>query len=253
MIREQVDGYWYFDLGSFNGSYINGARVTASRRLANGDLVNLGEFSFLFEQEGVPEQGLSDDDYDATVAEVSSGDALLFVSDIMGFTTLSERLTPDQLAPIIGSWYSRTELILSEHGGSIDKFIGDCVFAYWTETHAPNRMRALQAAQAMIEAGQVIQQEHAVSLSSIGHTFQLGASLHRGRVAYGRLSSSEFTLLGDSVNLAFRLESLTRQLGANLLLSGDFLEGWPEGQSMCRSLGAQEVKGRQAPVMVYTV
>jgi len=71
--------------------------------------------------------------------------------------------------------------------------------------------------------------------------------------AYGAISSSEFTLLGDAVNLAFRIEALTRDLEKEILVSGDFLKGWAHGLGYCKSCGIKSVKGRAEGVEVYSV
>lgn len=254
MIRQQPDGFWYFDLGSFNGSYVNGARVTASRKLQDGDRVGLGDYSFRYEQVGVgTELPVDDLDAAATIGEVRTGEAILLVSDIQGYTTLSERLPPDQLAPIIGGWYSETERILTQYGATLDKFIGDCVLAYWTDTSIPARLQACQTVGAMVRNAEETREKHKDILEGAGLTFLSGAALHKGRVAYGGLSSQEYTLLGDPVNLAFRLEALTRSLGAPVVVSGEFLDGWPAGNEACKNLGFHEVKGRQQPVEVFSL
>ena len=68
----------------------------------------------------------------STIALIRSTPVVLLVSDVKGFTSLSEEIEADDLAQIMGGWYSDCELILSEEGSTLDKFIGDCVFAYWT-------------------------------------------------------------------------------------------------------------------------
>ena len=129
MIRSQSDGFWFFDLGSFNGSYLNNSRVTTARRLVAGDQIQISDVCFRFEHdEPLPSAG---DEFEAqTIAMIRSEDALLLVTDIQGFSKISEQLSPDDLAPIIGSWYARTEEIISKHDGTLDKFIGDCALAY---------------------------------------------------------------------------------------------------------------------------
>ena len=253
LIRAQEDGYWFFDLGSVNGSYLNGRRVTTSTLLKAGDEIKIGTHFYRFEGSGGIELTDSVTATDATLVDVRSHTAILLVSDIQGFTTLSEKLTPDQLAPIIGSWYAATEQILDAHGATLDKFLGDCALAYWLKSGNDARKEALLAAQAMQNACDEVQREHSEVLSSVGTQFRSGAAIHVGSTAYGAFSSKEFTLLGDAVNLVFRLESLTRQLGERILISGDLLFGWEEGKKWCRSLGAHEVKGRQQPVEVFAV
>ena len=254
MIRRQHDGFWYFDLGSVNGSLINGRRVTTSQLLATGDEIRIADHRFRFEGGHRPDAG----DFEAsisdrTIADVRSREVVLLVSDIQRFTAISEKLSPDQLAPIIGSWYARTEAFLERHGATLDKFIGDCVLGYWLGTSTANRLNALQAAHAMRRACEDVLNEHRAVLDPLGLRFGSGATVHMGPAAHGAFSSREFTLLGDAVNLAFRLESLTRTLDQHVLVSADLLAGWDAGRAFCRNLGSHPVKGRDQPVEVYAL
>jgi len=253
MIREQNDGFWFFDLGSFNGSYVNGRRVTTAVKLRNNDVIELIEHQFRFEK-GAEARDSTLIAMDAsTLARVKNGDAILLVSDIQGFTTLSERLDPARLAPIIGSWYSKTEGILTRFGATLDKFIGDSVFAYWTDISIPTRIAAMNAVGELQKSSLETHETHREALEPLGLRFATGAALHVGRVAYGGMSAREFTLLGDAVNLAFRIEALTRRLERPVIVSSEFLEGWPKGGTYCAPLGQHEVKGRQQPVEVFAV
>ena len=108
MIRQQADGFWFFDLGSFNGSYVNGRRVVASQRLNAGDHLSISEHDLDFQEQGGSERAQADLLGASTMAQVRTSNAILLVTDVRGFTTLSEKLEPDVLAPIIGSWYSFT-------------------------------------------------------------------------------------------------------------------------------------------------
>jgi adenylate cyclase len=254
MIRRQKDGFWFFDLGSINGSFINGRRVTTSQLLVSGDVIRIADRCFRFEcGQELETSGYGASQADKTIAHVGSREVVLLVCDIRGFTTITEKMTPDQLAPVIGSWYARTEVILERHGATIDKFIGDCVLCYWLGASPANRFNALKAAYAMQRASDEVQNEYREVLEPLGLQFACGAAVHMGPAAYGAFSSREFTLLGDAVNLAFRLESLTRSLDQNVLVSADLLEGWDAGLAACRILGSHPVKGRDQSVEVYAL
>lgn len=254
MIRRQDDGFWFFDLGSVNGSLINGRRVTTSQLLASGDEIRIADHCFRFEGGSHQDKMHGGTSLaDRTLADVRSRTVILLVSDIQGFTTISEKLTPDQLAPIIGSWYARTEAILERYGATLDKFIGDCVLGYWLGTSIGNRLNALKAAHAMRRACDEVRHEHRGVLEPLGLHFGSGAAVHMGPAAHGAFSPREFTLLGDAVNLAFRLESLTRTLDHHVLVSADLLSGWDAGRAFCRCLGSHPVKGRDQPVEVHAL
>ena len=253
LIRWQEDRYWFFDFGSSNGSYLNGKRVTTARQLRPGDVVRIAEHAFVFEARGEGSPNHDQPATDVTIVEVRSKDVILLVSDIRGFTALSEKLNPDQLAPIIGSWYSQTERILNENGAMLDKFMGDGLLAYWMETSTESRLAALKAAHGMHRACEEVERVHQKVLSEFGLKFRAGAAIHIGPAAYGAFSTQEFTLLGDAVNLVFRLEELTRELDERALVSGEFLEGWSEGQAFCTHLGNRELKGREQAVEVFAL
>ncbi len=254
MIRLQDRGFWFFDLGSRNGSYLNGRRVTTAQLLTDGDLIKIGDFELRFEG-SAPLDGSATQSFSGqkTMVGIQSREAIIFVCDILGFTALSEKLGPDELAPIIGSWYSKIGFMLEENGASLDKFIGDCALAYWLDTSPGSRLDALRTVCAAQRIAAEVQREHHQSLARAGLTFRTGAAVHLGPVVYGAISEGAFTLLGDAVNLAFRLESLTRELDKTALVSGDFLDGWDIGRTWCEPCGSKNVKGRTGPVEVFSV
>lgn len=254
MVRKQDGGFYLFDLGSFNGSYLNGARLTATRQLRHGDVISFADHEFHYTESGsTPSQRNTGDFGGSTIALIRSTPVVLLVSDIKGFTALSEELEADDLAQIIGGWYSDCELILSEEGATLDKFIGDCVLAYWTTVNADSLRAALRAANRLLDSCEKIYEARPDVFAKIHRRFEVGVALHTGKVAYGGMSQGEFTLVGDPVNLTFRLESLTRDLGSNVLLSGDFVKEFPGIRSHCKNLGVRRVKGRAQGVEVFAV
>ena len=253
IIRQQHDGYWFLDLGSTNGSYINGKRVITSQHLFPGDMIRISERYFRFDGDRAFLGGRENPTGERTLADVRTGNLVMLVSDIQGFTKLSEILSPDQLAPVIGSWYRLTEGILADYGATLDKFIGDCVLGYWQETTLDARMAALRAAHEMGQACAAVQHQHRELLGKTGLHFRSGTAIHMGPAAYGAIGPGEFTLIGDAVNLTFRLEALTREVDHNVLLSAELLADWQEGRDCCRRLGPRQVKGRDQTVEVYAL
>ncbi len=252
MIRKQEGGFWLFDLGSFNGSYLNGQRIAAARRLKDRDLLNFADFEFRYGQTGdVGESHQTTDIGGATIALIRSRSVVILVSDIEGFSLLSERLSPDDLAQIIGRWYSDCELILSRRGASVDKFIGDCVLAYWSEVNEETLNEAVRAAHELLEACQEIYRLKREVFETVDRKFRAGVAIHSGQVAYGGMSQREFTLVGEPVNLTFRLEALTRSLDADVVASAQVIEGAPALKSYAENLGNHLVKGRVEPVEVW--
>ena len=254
MVRKQDGGFYLFDLGSFNGSYLNGARLTAARQLRHGDIISFADHEFHYTESGSSQSLQNTDDFGgSTIALIRSTPVVLLVSDIKGFTALSEELEADDLAQIIGGWYSDCELILSEEGATLDKFIGDCVLAYWTTVNTDSLRAALRAANRLLDSCERIYDARPDVFAKIHRRFEIGVALHTGKVAYGGMSQVEFTLVGDPVNLTFRLESLTRELESNVLLSGAFIKELPEIRNHCKNLGVRSIKGRARGVAVYAL
>jgi len=253
MVRKQDGGFYLFDLGSFNGSYLNGSRVTAAKQLKSGDIISLAEHEFQFQQDGGDVPANIDELGGSTIALIRSTPVIILVSDIMGYTAMSEAMDSDELAQVIGAWYSDVETIISGAGGTVDKFIGDCVLAYWTKVDDEAIKAALQASGKLFESCSRIQELHADIFEKIGGRFEIGLALHVGKVALGGLSQGESTLVGDPVNLTFRLESLTRELQQAALVTGDFSRRIPHGYVETKNLGVHKVKGRAQGVEVFAL
>ncbi len=248
MIRRQEEGeYWFYDLGSFNGSYINGERVTTVRQLEGGDLIRICDFEYAFDLQRPGE------DREQVQTDMQLVPMIILVSDIKGFTRLSEVIPHDELAQAIGSWYGYCDQVLTEHGAAIDKFIGDAVLAYWTDTTPNARKWALSAARYLRESCDLIQEQMKSVFEEHNMSFTSGVALHLGEVSWGQLGQGGLTMLGDAVNTTFRIQALTRSLGSDVVVSSDFLNGWKEGHKYCRDLGTHELKGRKATVDLYAV
>ena len=256
MIRRQDDGnYWYYDLGSSNGSYINDQRVITTRKLSSEDTIRICDHEYNFDAgtDASDKVSVQDDSLDATISEIRTIPVVMLVSDIKGFTKISEKLPPDVLAQTIGSWYRECDEVLSDYGATVDKFIGDAVLAYWMDVTPETRARALAGAQALRSACERISGLQSETFAEHQLSLESGIGLHLGKVAHGQMGQGTFTMLGDAVNITFRLESLTRPLKRDILVSEEFLSGWEEGYQFCRHEGSHIVKGRTTPLEVYSV
>jgi adenylate cyclase len=176
----------------------------------------------------------------------------LFVADLKGFTRMSEQLSPDQVAALLREWYADCQLILRRFGATIDKFIGDSVFAFWHGVDVATRAKALAAAQALrsveIDPASptrlLLRAEHDISLDC-----RIG--IHVGTVAVGQMGKGITTALGDPVNIVFRIEALTRTVKQPILLSAAFVNGWQPDAGEFRSCGVHMVKGSAEPIEVF--
>ena len=254
--REDLD-FWIVDLSSSNGTYVNDVAVTSARSLRHGDRVQLGSMVLIFQQSDGPDRQVFAVNAKTQIsallpAPAMNFEATLLVADLRGFTMMSAQLSAGEVADLLREWYADCMDILKRHHASIDKFIGDCVFAYWYRADADARRSALLAAQALrtVEgmsrspARQSLRAHHNLSLDC-----RIG--LHVGKVAIGAMGKGINTAVGDAVNIAFRIESLTRLVDRPALVSRDFVEGLEGAREAFESCGLHRVKGQEAPIEVF--
>ncbi len=176
----------------------------------------------------------------------------IFFADIRGFTTLSEKLSPGQVVAMLNRYFTPMTACVRENGGTLDKFIGDAIMAFWNAPlDVPDHPR--RAVLAVLEM-----QEHLVRLNAalepeFGITLRNGSGLHTGLAYVGNMGSDElmdYTCIGDNVNLASRLEGLTGQYGVPILMSGETAARCGDIPKFL--LDSIRVKGRSTPVDIYT-
>jgi len=180
---------------------------------------------------------------------------VVLFSDIRGFTTLSEQISPEGLFAILNEYLTAMVKIIFAHGGTLDKFIGDAILAHWgaledgdSKTFTKN---ALAATEAMIkELDRLNGDWEKRGLPELG----IGIGLHLGEVLAGEIGSeqrTEFGVIGDAVNLASRLEGMTKAFSCQWLGSGQFIEA-AGMKSGLRRIARVQVKGREEPVDLWT-
>jgi adenylate cyclase len=192
-------------------------------------------------------------------------EATVLFLDIRGFTTLSESLkdTPELLVSAIGTIMNEVTERLVESGATIDKYIGDAVMAFWNapEKQADHAARAVYAACSITRDAELIaNQVKALDprLESIDINFGIGIA--SGEVTVGNMGSTfrfNYTVLGDTVNTASRLEHLTKDLNAPILMSGTAFQNATSlevlGKTIAiHSLGTTEVRGKSENLAIYT-
>lgn len=255
VIRQQnIQEFWFSDLGSFNGSSINNRRVTTTQRLKNGDIIRICEFEFRFElsTETLDTVEKIDAASFVTIGDIQRWKAVMLVSDLEGFTNLSEKLLPDVLAQIIGRWYRSCEEIMEQRKGRIDKFMGDAVLAYWLNPTEAELALALTAARDLVAGCKTIQAQNEKILEPLGIELSSGVGIHFGEVILSPVTAGVQTILGDAVNVTFRLESLTRELKENILISSEALTLAGEKQSGFKNRGFHKLKGRSTPLEIFS-
>ncbi len=179
-------------------------------------------------------------------------------SDIRNFTPMSESLAPQEVVELLNSYFSQACEPILEQGGTVDKFIGDGVMAVFGSPapHPDHARRAITAALAMAERASDFQAWIARRFPDRDwQDFHIGIGLHTGEVVVGNVGSPkrfEFTAIGDTVNTASRLESLTKELGWTIVASAATIKAAGIGV-VTGGTKKVRVKGRQEPVEVLEV
>lgn len=178
----------------------------------------------------------------------------ILFSDIRGFTALSESKSPAEVFGFLDRYFGTMVNIVKQHDGVVNKFLGDGLLAFWG---APNedKAHAANAIRAALDMRNGLDAFNAELLAEGQAPISIGIGIHSGFVTAGLLGSggqSEYTVIGDVVNVASRIESLTKTLEVDLLVSeatfmqaGDGIQG--------TRLAAEPIRGRQEPVVLYAV
>lgn len=171
-------------------------------------------------------------------------------SDVRGFTAFSESIAPSELTEVMNRLLTPLTGAIHQHQGTIDKYMGDAIMAFWgaplhDEQHAE---RALAGAFAMLEALETINEEFVAEGKP---ALAMGVGLNTGPMSVGNMGSSfrmAYTVMGDNVNLGSRLEGLTKPYGVSVIVSETTAEQAP--QWCYRRLDKVRVKGRSAPLWI---
>lgn len=173
-------------------------------------------------------------------------------ADVVGFTPLCERLDPEQTVAILNELFTIMTEIVFRNQGTVDKFLGDCVMAFWNAPQAQpdHAALALQAAEEILswlELGNAGWQQR------YGLTLQLAIGVHTGDAIVGNIGSRtrmEYTVIGDTVNVAARLESIARPM--QILTTQATCEAAGSGFDVV-ALGERELSGQASALMLYEV
>jgi len=266
MLQGMESGEFYLiDLGSRNGTFVNGRRVSVPVILRDGDLITFGqtEISFFYPQAktqpALPTVAVAgsspDQEYTATAMLHVRRLISVMVVDIRDFTVMTRQIDEKILSEAIGTWFRRAGEILTQYGSGVDKYIGDAIMAVWvhnpegaTEAEMLRLLRAVSTLAAM--TGRLHEQ------FPLPFPLRIGAGLNTGYAVVGNTGSGDrpdYTAIGDTVNAAFRLESSTKQLGLDLAMGETTYDH-------LKTLGASEqyfkrqtlvLKGYETPITTH--
>ncbi|MFP2927270.1 CHASE2 domain-containing protein [Pyxidicoccus sp. 3LG] len=173
-------------------------------------------------------------------------------SDIRGFTSLSERLAPEQLVTFINQYLTPMTDVVFAQGGTLDKYIGDAIMCFWgAPVDQPDHaLRACRAALGFLDTLQILKARwRAAGLPEV----DIGVGINTGPMNVGHMGTESrfnYTVMGDAVNLASRLEGLNKEYGTRILITEDTYRQ-VQGHVIARRLGAVRVKGKHQPVAIY--
>jgi adenylate cyclase len=183
--------------------------------------------------------------------EGQSREMTVLFSDIRGFTNFSEKLPPTELAEVLNSYLSTMTAIVQKNRGTIDKYIGDAVMAFW---NAPLDMpdhaeAAVQTALDMQAALPALNEQFAAR--NWPHV-KIGVGVNSGRMSVGNMGSTfrmSYTVMGDAVNLGSRLEGITKQYGVGILATQTTVDA--DAKHVFMKIDDVRVKGKEQPVAIY--
>jgi len=175
----------------------------------------------------------------------------IFFSDIQGFTSISERVAPETLMVQLFEYNNELTNIIKETNGTIDKYIGDAIMAFWGAP-TPIEDHAYQACEAALQCHQKLEELNKKWKEEGKELFITRFGLHSGQTIVGNMGSDErmnYSVLGDSVNLASRVEGINKTYGTKVIITRATLEKVP-GHFICRPLDIVAVKGKKKGVML---
>jgi adenylate cyclase len=176
----------------------------------------------------------------------------IFFSDLQGFTAIAEGLDPEALTALLNEYLSAMTDIIHEEGGTLDKYVGDAIIAFWNAPLAqPDH--AERAARAAVRCQAKLSEQRPAYREKIGKDLFMRIGLHTGPAIVGNMGSRsrfDYTVLGDAVNLASRLEGINKQFGTFVLASEAMRSALGDGFAP-REISRVAVVGRKEPVRIF--
>jgi adenylate cyclase len=241
------------DLGSVNGTTVNGMRLVAPKVLKDGDLICIGDFRILF-REPTGDGAAPEESLDGTVVRIKNEEITVMVVDIRGYTPLSLKVGAEKLGEIMGHFIRESGLVLSSHGAWSQKYIGDAVMAIWLNDPSQPAAHFILNALRSVQRIREIANSLAVQFR-LEEPIRIGAGINTGFASIGNLGSAanaDHTALGDAVNKAFRLESATKEAGYDLMVGQSTLSHLEKKVSTAPfQLVQASLKGYDSPETCY--
>lgn len=230
MLQRSEDGTFYLiDMGSRNGSFVNGKRVSVPAALHNGDEISLGDTTITFhcDEGGAAPAGVAPSrSGNTTAAYFALNRTTVLVMDVRNFTILTQKIDANVLCQVIGTWFREAGVVLNAHGSWAQKYIGDAIMSTWVHKDGNRTQEMAQILRALLELVHMTAALH--ERFGLDEPIRIGAGVNTGLATIGNAAGSgpltDYTALGDTVNTAFRLESATKEAKVDLLLGQESYE-----------------------------
>jgi adenylate cyclase len=180
-----------------------------------------------------------------------SREMTILFSDVRGFTTISEGLDPKELSLLMNEFLTPLSRVVYKHRGTIDKYMGDCIMAFWGAP-LPESKHAYNAILAGMEMQRALEELQPYFKQRGWPPIRIGVGVNTGRVSVGNMGSEvrvAYTVMGDAVNLASRLEGITKEYGVGIVVGESTKAAAPE--FVYRELDWVRVKGKDKPVAIF--
>jgi adenylate cyclase len=262
MIRMLEQGEYYLvDVGSTNGTLLNGKRVVMPTPLKDLDVITLEDCTLTFRAAppAVAQAPEHDEDVQVTVTMTSSGlqmeEITLLVCDIRNYTPISESMPPNELAALMAKWFKMATKAIEESHGTIDKFIGDAIMVRWSSGSC--KSDPVSVTNALIAAKKLndICMQVNAAFTRLPFPFRVGVGINTGLAVLRSIGGSgyrEYTAIGDSVNMAFRFETESKKLGKDIVIGPESYKHLPKQLWECACQDVT-VKGKSDPISVWAI
>lgn len=257
MIRRNASGECVLtDLGSTNGTRLDGRLLTSPAVLSDGSMIQIGRQIFHFYQVETHIDLAKPQAAPETMFYIEQSLITTLVVDVRGYTPLARELGEERVSALMGEIFKQAGAALHARGCWTVKFIGDAIMAVWT--HADPKVKPADLIgifDAISEIAAIFAEQR--KRFSLTHPMRFGCGINSGQASVGNLGSAlnaDFTALGDAVNKAFRLEAATRTNDCDILLGADVLAYLDA--DLGSSLGAPQplaLKGYDAPVEAVAI
>jgi len=256
ILQKQSDGFYLIDMGSRNGCFVNGSRVSIPVVLKDGDVLQFGEHQLTFQQEAsINTEKKPVPLGDSTKVIFAFSLITILIVDVRDFTGLTQQIDKAVLCETIGSWFREGGQIMQRHGSWSQKYIGDAVMAIWVHRSAADAKKDIFKVMEALAEFEGVSAEFQTRFG-LPASFRVGAGINTGHASIGNAGSADvndFTAVGDTVNAAFRMESSTKEIGLDFAMGPKTYELLAVNPVAKRLLEQRTVtlKGYERPAQIW--